>query len=240
MTLPAVQSQASLAFRRIFVTAPCLPKFLVVIAYSHEKPWHQLSQPMFTRSDARELCRHVAGLSFDEGRNAFIHVDDGRITCFEAVPHVMGGKLVDFYAIGPNWGWKLAEEDRVPAAHGELLHVNVRPAALEWFQSLADDACVPLDAFCSFLLAGYIEQRMELRHALDLSRFDAVLCIASKAHAGHNYVRIAVQAEAWIGVVNALVHLASDDAFKALSWQSRRERLVEAMLDQLAREVAGI
>jgi len=240
MSISSVPSHTSSAFRRIFVTGPWLRKGLVAIAYSNGKPWHPLSYPMFTRSDALHLCDAIPGLSFDASRDAFIHVEQDQVACFEAESHIWNGKLVDLYAIGPGWGWQLAQDDRVPAAHSESLHVNVRPAALAWIQTLADDASVALGAFCSFLLSGYIEKRMELQHALDLTRFDAVLCIASKAPVGHDVAGIAVQVEEWIGIVDALVHLAADGAFNTLSRQTRRERIVEAMLDQLAREVGHV
>ncbi|CAG9186073.1 hypothetical protein LMG32289_06247 [Cupriavidus pampae] len=238
MSIPAVQSQSSSAFRQFFVASPRLPKSLVAIAFSNGKPWQPLRSPLFTRTEGLHLCEYVRGLAFDESRNAFVETVQDGVTWFDAVPQVLDGKLVQFYAIGPDWGWQLAEVDRVP--RGDSLYVNVRPAALEWIQALAADADVGRAAFCSFLIAGYVEQRMELKHALDLSRFDALLCIASKAPVGANVVRIAVVAESWIGIVDALAHLSPDPAFNALAQQTRRERIVDAILDQLAREIGGV
>ncbi|EKZ99020.1 hypothetical protein D769_12261 [Cupriavidus sp. HMR-1] len=178
-------------------------------------------------------------LAFDESRNAVRHVEGRRTDWFDAEPHVVDGKLVDLYAVGFGWGWKLARHDTVPATHGQSLHVMVRPAALEWMQALADKDHVALCAFASFLLSGYIEQRLGCGHRLDLSRFDAVLAIASRQLPLPGAVRIAVQSSEWIAVIDALTHLADSAGFNALPQQARRERVVEAMLDQLAREVGG-
>ncbi|QET04019.1 hypothetical protein FOB72_17855 (plasmid) [Cupriavidus pauculus] len=236
MSISVAESQSPLALRRIFVTCQRMP--VVAIAFSNGKPWQPLRAPLFTRHEGLQLCQYIRSLSFDKSRNAFALVEDGRVTWFDVSPQVIDGKMMEFYTIGPDWGWKLSEVDRVPS--GEPLFVNVRPAVLEWIQSLAADAYVGQSAFCSFLIAGYVEQRMELQHALDLSRFEALLCIASKTPVGPNVVRVAVVVESRVGIVDALAHLSSDATFNALALQHRRERIVEAMLDQLAREVAGI
>lgn len=239
MSNSTFQVPAQSAFRRIFVTGPWLPVGVVAAAYWNGKPWHTLTCPMFSRADVQRLSELLPELTFDEPRNAVRHIEGSRTNWFDAEPHVVDGKLVDLYAVGFGWGWQLARHDTVPATHWQSLHVMVRPAALEWMQALADEDHVALCAYASFLLSGYIEQRLECRHRLDLSRFDAVLAIASRQLPLPGAVRIAVQSSEWIAVVDALTHLADGGAFDALPLQARRERVIEAMLDQLAREVGG-
>jgi len=239
MSISTVQP-AQAAFRRIFVTGPWLPQGMVAGAYWNGKPWHQLTVPMFSRVDAQGLSELMPELTFDESRNAIRHDAGGRTDWFDAEPHIVDGKRVDLYPIGFRWGWQFAQHDTVPAAHGQPLHVMVRPAARAWMQALADEDCVALCAYASFLLSGYIEQRMECRHRLDLSRFDAVLCIASAAEMSTGTVRMAVQSCNWICIVDALAHLVVDGEFKVLPQQARRERIIEVILDQLARELGGV
>jgi hypothetical protein len=49
-----------------------------------------------------------------------------------------------------------------------------------------------------------------------------------------------VQSSEWIAVVDALTYLTDGEEFNALPQQARRERVIEAMLDQLVREVGGV
>ncbi len=239
MSISTPQVPAQSAFRRIFVTGPWLPAGVIATGYWNGKPWHTLTYPMFSRADVQRLCELLPDLTFVESRNAVRHVEGGHTEWFDAEPHVVDGKLMDLYAVGFGWGWRLARHDTVPATHGQSLHMMVRTAALEWMQALADEDHVALCAYASFLLSGYIEQRLEIRHRLDLSRFDAVLAIASQRLPLPGAVRIAVQSSEWIAVVDALTYLADGEEFNALPQQARRERVIEAMLDQLAREVGG-
>jgi hypothetical protein len=67
-----------------------------------------------------------------------------------------------------------------------------------------------------------------------------VLAIASQRLPLPGAVRIAVQSSEWIAVVDALTYLTDGEEFNALPQQARRERVIEAMLDQLVREVGGV
>jgi len=241
MQISSLIDHTESTYRRVNVTGDWLPQELVFGAYWDGSRWNGFPVPMFALEDGKALCAEMPGLTFVEHMQAFcIQEGDDEVWC-HSVQSIVNGRPMDLYLIGDSWCWELAEECEIlpgqGGPHADALELRLRPAALIWLRRSARAAGVPLATFVESLVMRQIEERMAGRSYLDLSGFDALLCIAKSAARHPPGSGIAIPPKEWLRIVDALLLAGQDDTpFHQLHQQIKREMFVEVLLDRLARE----